>query len=94
MASAHEDRAAFTGERSFQKLQSQPPSRYNVFSVAFGIWKVIEAGAGANVAGEKYQVQIHDWHTKNVAFTDSDPCEVKLLDLVLFENRSSLEGCA
>ena len=72
------DRVAFTAEHLFQKLQSQPPSMYNVQLVAYSIYLIFEAAS--TMAGNMYQVQLCDWHLRNVAFTDSDPCVVKLLD--------------
>ena len=61
------DRVAFTAEHLFQKLQSQPPSMYNVQLVAYSIYLIIEAAS--TMAGNMHQVQIFDWHAENVAFT-------------------------
>ena len=84
------DRVAFTAEHLFQKLQSQPPSMYNVQLVAYSIYLIIEAAS--TMAGNMHPVQIFDWHAKNVAFTDSDPCEVKLLDWCNHLRRLELSG--
>ena len=69
------ERVAFTAEHLFQKLQSQPPSMYNVQLVSYSILLIIEAAS--TMAGNMHQVQIWDWHAKNIAFTDSNPPEVK-----------------
>ena len=39
-----------------------------------------------------HQVQIWDWHAKNIAFTDSNPPEVKLLDWCNNIRRPELSG--
>ena len=63
---------------------------YNVQLVAYSIYLIIEAAS--TMAGNMHQVQIFDWHAKNVAFTDSDPCEVKLLDWCNHLRRLELSG--
>ena len=71
------ERIAFTQREAFDRLRKMQPSDYNLAFIRTLIFMPIETMA---TLVSQQSIHLHDWRCSNIAFKDTEPLSVALID--------------
>ena len=72
------DRCSFTAQQYFHSVQKVPPSFESVDATVLLVDCVVDNAH--ELAGPSGSIVLSNWHTENIAFTNTDPPKMKLID--------------